>query len=81
MEDKKIKLETSESSLWNIVKLAYNYGLTPKYAKDDVNERLVKFKNIYQYLNDGKYFKNQNEFLKIIGLDKINMNFSEYLKK
>jgi len=47
MEDKKIKLETSESSLWNIVKLAYNYGLTPKYAKDDVNERLVKFKNIY----------------------------------
>lgn len=78
MEDKKIQLETSESSLWNIVKLAYNYGLTPKYAKDDVNERLAKFKNIYEYLNSGKYFKNQREFLKIIKLDDINMNFKVF---
>lgn len=50
--------ESSDSDLFNIVKMVYNYGFSPKKLKDISDDALNKFLHIYEYLEDGKYFNN-----------------------
>ena len=74
-------LQKADSAGINILKLVYNYGLSPKRMKDITDDVLKNFKEIYSFLESGKYYKNLNEFLEIIKLNNIKMNFTEFLNE
>ncbi|CAD8136680.1 unnamed protein product [Paramecium pentaurelia] len=79
LKNKQLVLQKADSDVINIVKMVYNYGLSPKKMKDITDEVLINFKSIYSFLESGKYYKNFDEFLQIIKLNDIKMNFTEYL--
>ncbi|CAD8048534.1 unnamed protein product [Paramecium sonneborni] len=81
IKNKQLVLQKTDSDVINIVKMLYNYGLSPKRIKDITEDVLKNFQEIYSFLERGLYYKNLNEFLQIIKLNDIKMNFTEYLNE
>ncbi|CAD8049937.1 unnamed protein product [Paramecium primaurelia] len=81
IKNKQIVLQKTDLDVINIVKMVYKYGLSPKRIKDITDEVLINFKSIYTFLESGQYYKNFNEFLQIIKLNDIKMNFTEFLNE